>query len=89
MEVPGLGVESELQLQAYATAKATDLSCIYNLLLRLKLLQILNPLSHNGNSSRLCLDQESSDQTLENVMSSKRKRSFRNSHHGSVVNESN
>ena len=32
MEVPSLGVESELQLPAYATATAAqDPSCVYNL----------------------------------------------------------
>ena len=71
MEVPGLGVESELQLPAYATATAMqDSSYIYNLrhtLWQCQILthwvrpeikpislcilcQVLNPLSHNGNS---------------------------------------
>ena len=45
MEVPGLGVESELQLLAYATATATpDQSHIFDLLCSLQQLGILNPL---------------------------------------------
>ena len=79
MEVPGLGIESKLQLQAYPIATATpDPSCICNLSCSLtyppacgnatrslthwarpriepapsqRLCQVLNPLSHNGNSS--------------------------------------
>ena len=46
MEVPGLGVESELQLQAYITATAKpDPSCIFNLCLSLQQCRILNPVS--------------------------------------------
>ena len=46
MEVPGLGVESELQLAAYTTASAMwDLSRICDLYLSLWQHQILNPLS--------------------------------------------
>ena len=46
MEVPRLGVESELQLLAYATAMATlDLSQIYVLHHSLRQRWILNPLS--------------------------------------------
>ena len=46
MEVPKLGVESELQLPAYATATAMqDPSPIYNLHHSLQQCQILNPLS--------------------------------------------
>ena len=45
MEVPGLQVELELQLQAYDTAIATpDPSCIYDLYHRLQQHWILNPL---------------------------------------------
>jgi len=44
MEVPRLGVESELQLQAYATAMATpDSSLIYDLSQSTQQIQILNP----------------------------------------------
>ena len=65
MEVPGPGVELELQLQAYTTATATQDPCrICDLRQNLNPLsegrdqtrilmetsQILNPLSHNGNS---------------------------------------
>ena len=47
MEVPGLGVEGELQLLAYTSATATswDLSCICHLCHGLWQSQILNPLS--------------------------------------------
>ena len=46
MEVPRLGVKSELQLPAYATVTATpDPSCIYNLHHRSWQHRILNPLS--------------------------------------------
>ena len=46
MEVPGLGVELELQLATYATARATpDLSHIYDLHHSSRQRQILNPLS--------------------------------------------
>ena len=46
MEVPRLGVESELQLPAYPTATATpDRSCIFDLHHRSLQRQILNPLS--------------------------------------------
>ena len=45
-EVPGLGVEVELQLLAYTTATALpDLSCICDLHHTLWQRQILNPLS--------------------------------------------
>ena len=51
MEVPVLGAESELQLQAYATAMGTpDPSHIYDLLHSLQQCCILNPLNHNENS---------------------------------------
>ena len=46
MEVLGLGVESELQLLAYATTTATpNLSCICDLYHSLWQRRILNPLS--------------------------------------------
>ena len=46
MEVPRLGVKSDLQLQAYATVIATvDLSHIYDLHLGLQQCLILNQLS--------------------------------------------
>ena len=46
MEVPRLGVKSELQLPAYATATVTrDLSCIYNPYHSSQPCWILNPLS--------------------------------------------
>ena len=45
MEVPGLGVESEQQLQAYTTATAMlDLSCVCNLCHSSRQHQNLNPL---------------------------------------------
>ena len=50
MEVPRLGVESELQLPAYATATATpDLSCVCNLHHSSRPRQILHPLSKARN----------------------------------------
>ena len=46
MEVPRLGVESELQLPAYTTAIATqDSSCVCDLHHSSRPRQILNPLS--------------------------------------------
>ena len=59
MEVPRLGVESELQLPAYTTATATpDPSCICDLCCSLWPCWILNPLSKAGvelaSSRRLC-----------------------------------
>jgi len=67
MEVPRLGIESELQLPVYTTATAMpDLSCVCNLHLSLWQCLILNllsearngthilgflPLSHKGDSS--------------------------------------
>ena len=44
MEIPRLGVESELQLPAYATA-TPDLSCIFDLYHSTWYCWILNPLS--------------------------------------------
>ena len=44
MEVPRLGVDSELQLQAYATA-SWDLICIFDLHHSSQQRRILNPLS--------------------------------------------
>ena len=53
MEVPRLGVESELQPPAYATATATqDLSCICDLHYCSQQYQILNPLSEARNRTR-------------------------------------
>ena len=62
MEVPGLGVESELQLPAYDTATETpDPSHVFNLHHSSRQLQILKPLSeardrtHNlKDTSRVC-----------------------------------
>ena len=46
MEVPRLGVESELQLPAYTTATATqDPSCIFDLPHSSRQRQVLNPVS--------------------------------------------
>ena len=54
MEVPRLGVESELQLLAYATAIATpDLSCLCSLCHSLGQCQILNTL--NEARDRTCI----------------------------------
>ena len=57
MEVPRLGVESELQLQAYATAMATpDSSLIYDLSQSTQQLQILNPPRKAKDSTRISTD---------------------------------
>ena len=57
MEVPRLGVESELQLLAYTTATATmDLSHICDLCRSLQQHRILNPLSEARNQTRILTD---------------------------------
>ena len=57
MEVPRLGVESELQLLAYTTATATlDPSHIFKLCLILQQLQILNLLSDTRDQTRISMD---------------------------------
>ena len=57
MEVPGLGVELELQLPAYATATAMwDLSHVFNLCYSLRQCQILNPLSKARDGTRILPD---------------------------------
>ena len=57
MEVPRLGVESDLLLLAYATATAmTDLSRIFDLCCSLLQCQILNPLSKARYQTHLLMD---------------------------------
>ena len=57
MEVPRLGVESELQLTAYTTATAMpDLSCICDLHNTSWQQQILNPLSEARDQTRILQD---------------------------------
>ena len=57
MEVPRLGVESELQLQAYTAAIAMpDPSCICNLHHRSRQCRILNPLSGTRDQTRVLMD---------------------------------
>ena len=57
MEVPGLGVESELQLPAYTTATVTpDLSHNYKLHHSSWQGQILNPLSEDRDGTRILMD---------------------------------
>ena len=57
MEVPRLGIESELQLQAYTTATATlDPCCIGNLQCSLGQCQILNPLSKARDQTRFFME---------------------------------
>ena len=57
MEVPGLGVEWELQLQAYTTAIATLASGrICNLHCSLWQCRIPNPLSEARNRTRILMD---------------------------------
>ena len=54
MEVPRLGVESELQLPAYATATATpDPSCVCDLHHSLRQCSILNPLGKDRDQTRI------------------------------------
>ena len=60
MEVPRLGVESELQLLAYATAMATsDLSHICDLHCNLQQCRILNPLSKAKDWTCICTETSS------------------------------
>ena len=57
MQVPRLGVESELQLQAYATAIATrDSSHVCNLRHSSWQHQFLNPLSKARDQTRILMD---------------------------------
>ena len=57
MEVPRLGVESRLQLPAYATAIATpEPSHVYDLHRSLQQQQILNPLSEARDGTRVLMD---------------------------------
>ena len=57
MEVPKLGVGSELQLPAYATATATqDASCICDLHSSLWQHWILNPLSEARDRTHILMD---------------------------------
>ena len=57
METPRLGVESELQLPAYATATAMpDLRLVCNLHHSLWQHQILNPLSEAGDETHILMD---------------------------------
>ena len=57
MEVPRLGVESELQLPAYTTTVATvDPSHICDLCCSLQQNQLLNPLSVAGDQTRILMN---------------------------------
>ena len=57
MEVPKPGIESELQLPAYATAMATlDLSHIYDLPHILKQCWVLNPPSKARDQTRILIE---------------------------------
>ena len=57
MEVPGLGVKSELQLPAYTTATAPpDLSSVCNLLHSSQQWLILNPLSKASDGTSTLMD---------------------------------
>ena len=57
MEVPRLGVESELQSPAYGRATATwDLSCVCDLHHSSRQRQILNPLSEARDQSHILMD---------------------------------
>ena len=68
MDVPKLGVESELQLLAYATAIATatqDLSRVCNLCRSLWQRQIVNPLNEARNRTHILTDTMSGSQPAE------------------------
>ena len=57
MEVPRLGVETELQLPAYATATATrDPSCVFDLRHSSRQHQILNPRSQARDQTSILMD---------------------------------
>ena len=57
MEIPGLGVKSELQLPAYTTATATqDPSCICHLHHSSQQCQILNRLSRARDQTHILMD---------------------------------
>ena len=57
MEVPGLGVKSEMQLPAYTMATATwDLSCVCELHGSSQQHWILNPLSEARDQTRVLMD---------------------------------
>ena len=57
MEVPRLGVESELSLPAYTTATAMpDLSLVCNPHHSLQQYRILNPLSEASNQTQVLVD---------------------------------
>ena len=57
MEVPGLGFELELQLQAYTTATAmSDLSCVCDLHCSLWQCQILNAPSKARDRTHILMD---------------------------------
>ena len=57
MEIPKLGVKSELQLPAYTTATATwDPSCICDLCRSFHQHQILNPLSKARDQTHILTD---------------------------------
>ena len=57
MEVPGLGVKSEMQLPAYTTATAMwDLRHIYNVCHSLRQHQILNSLREVRDGSSILVD---------------------------------
>ena len=57
MEVPSLGVKSELQLPAHVTATAMqDPSCVCNLYCSSRQHQILNPLSEGRDQTSILMD---------------------------------
>ena len=57
MEIAGLGVKPELQLQAYTTATTMpDLSCVCNLHHNSQQHWILNPLSEARDGTRILMD---------------------------------
>ena len=57
MEVPRLGVKSELQLLAYTAATAmSDPSCVFDLHHSSQQCQILNPLSEARDGTHILMD---------------------------------
>ena len=57
MDVPGLGIKSEMQLLAYTTATAMqDLSCVFDLHHSSQQRQILNPLSEARDRTCVLMD---------------------------------
>ena len=73
MDVPRLGVESELQLPDYTTARGTpDLSPIFGLHCSLQKRQILNPLSEAKDRTLILMDTSQFLNPLSRIRNSRR-----------------